>query len=354
MTSHIWHALLKSNHMLSLCLFVLLNGLSAMATLFFPFYSSQNLTLPAIAILAGSVILFMLGLSHVNRLISLNITAFCYGLLWAAQILIKDNLLIQHHHPVLMMSLMSVLLVATLSFINNISAFILYCLPVYLVVFWLNHNEYGLWLTFTVALPALGIAIQHQIQKRHREYIQRVMHKFKEERERLSDLSMLDPLTGLYNRRGFQHRFDSTMAKKEGNHYILLLDIDRFKSYNDHYGHSMGDQTLTRVSAAIRNAVRAKDIVVRYGGEEFLVMLTNINSEQALQTAERIRQYVYDLNIVHQFNNELSGNITISIGLTPLHGNNIEQALLQADKALYQAKNHGRNQILTTESFDQS
>ena len=351
MTSHIWHALLKSNHMLSLCLFFLLNGLSAIATLFFPSYSLQNATLPVIAISVGSIILFLLSLSNANRLININIVAFFYGLLWAAQLIIKNNLLIGHHHPVLMISLMSVLLIATLSFINNILAFLLYCLPVYLVVFWLDHNEYGLWLALTIALPALGITIQYQIQKRHKESIQRLMQKFKEERERLSDLSMLDPLTGLYNRRGFQHHFDNVMARREGNHYILLLDIDRFKSYNDHYGHSMGDQTLIRVSATIRNAVRANDIVVRYGGEEFLVMLTNINSEQALQTAERIRQHVYDLNIIHQFNNELSGNITISIGLTPLQGKNIEQAVLQADKALYQAKDHGRNQILTTESF---
>lgn len=330
----------------------MLNGLSAIATLFFPFYSPQNFTLPFIGILISSIILFGLSLSHANRLININIIAFCYGLLWAMQLIIKDNILVEHHHPVLMMSLMSVLLVATLSFINNIFAFILYCLPVYLVVFWLDHNGYGLWLAFTVALPVLGITIQHQIQKRHREYIQRIMHRFEEERGRLSDLSMLDPLTGLYNRRGFKHRFDSVMAKKEGSHYILLLDIDSFKSYNDHYGHSMGDQTLTRVSAAIRDAVRANDIVVRYGGEEFLVMLTNISGEQALQTAERIRQYVYDLKITHQFNSELTGNITISIGLTPLHGKNIEHALLQADKALYQAKNNGRNQILTTESLE--
>jgi len=352
MTSHIWHALLKSKHMLSLFLFILLNGLSSVATLFCPFYSQQHITLPVILIMVSSIVLLTLTLSYANRLININIIALFYGLLWASQIITKNHLLTEYQYPVLMMSLLSVLLIATLSFINNIYAFILYCLPVYLVVFWLNDNEYGPWLVFTIALPALGITIQHQIQKRHAEFNQRLMNKFQEERERLSDLSMLDPLTGLYNRRGFQHRFESLMAQGKGNHFILLLDIDRFKSYNDHYGHSMGDQTLTRVSAAIRDAVRAKDIVARYGGEEFLVMLTDIQSSQALQTAERIRQYVYDLNITHQFNNELTNNITISIGITPLQGNDIEQALLLADQALYKAKNHGRNKILPTELFD--
>ena len=352
MTSHIWHSLLKSKHMLSLCLFILLNGLSSVALLFCPFYSQQHIALPAILILASSSILLPLTLFYANRLININIVALFYGLLWALLLVIKNDLLTEYQHPVLMMSLLSVLLIATLSFINNIYAFILYCLPVYLAVFWLDNSDYGLWLIFPVVLPALGITIQYQIQKRHTEFNQRLMNKFQEERERLSDLSMLDPLTGLYNRRGFQHRFESIMAQDKGNHFILLLDIDRFKSYNDHYGHTMGDQTLTRVSAAIRDAVRAKDIVARYGGEEFLVMLTDVQSSQALQTAERIRQYVYDLNIIHQFNNELDNNITISIGITPLQGDDIEHAILLADQALYKAKNHGRNKILPAEAFE--
>lgn len=348
MTSHIWHALLKNKHMLSLCLFALLNGLSAIAALFFPFYSQHNVTLPVVLILTSSLILITMAISYANRLININIAAFFYGLLWASQIIIKNNLLAGEQHAVLMMSLLSVLLIATLSFINNIYAFILYCLPVYLAVFWLDNNEYGPWLAFTVILPILGITIQYQIQRYHTELNQRLMTKFKEERERLSDLSMLDPLTGLYNRRGFQHRFDSIMAHGAGNHFILLLDIDCFKAYNDHYGHTMGDQTLTQVSAAIRDAVRTHDVVARYGGEEFLVMLTNIQHTQALQTAERIRQYVYNLNIEHKFNNELSDNITISIGISPLQGNDINQALLLADQALYKAKNNGRNKILST------
>lgn len=335
-----------------MCLFILLNGLSSIATLFCPFYSEQHITLPVVLILASSIILLALILFYANRLININIVAFFFGLLWASQLIIKNNLLTGYQHPILMMGLLSVLLIATLSFINNIYAFILYYLPVYLAVFWLDNSNYRLWLIFPVVLPALGITIQYQIQKRQIEFNQRMLNKFQEERERLSDLSMLDPLTGLYNRRGFQHRFDSIMAQGEGNHFILLMDIDRFKSYNDHYGHSMGDQTLMRVSAAIRDAVRAKDIVSRYGGEEFLVMLTDIQSPQALQTAERIRQYVYDLNITHQFNNLLDNNLTISIGITPLQGDDIEQAILLADRALYKAKNHGRNKILPAEMAD--
>lgn len=344
--------MLKSKHMLSLCLFILLNGLSSVASFFCPFYSQQNVTLPIALILIGSIILLSFTLLYANRLININIVALFYGLLWASQLIIQNRLHTEFQHPILMISLLSVLLIATLSFINNIYAFILYCLPVYLTIFWLDNSDYRLWLIFPAILVALGITIHYQIEKHHAEFNRRLMNKFQEERERLSDLSMLDPLTGLYNRRGFQHRFDSIMAQGKENHFILLLDIDRFKSYNDHYGHSMGDQTLTRVSTAIRDAVRAKDIVARYGGEEFLVMLTDIQSSQALQTAERIRQYVYDLNIIHQYSNESDNNITISIGITPLQGDDIEHALLLADQALYKAKNHGRNKILPTELFD--
>jgi len=352
MTSYIWHVLLKNKHMLSLCLFILLNGLTAVAALFCPLYSQQDITLPVILVIASSIILLALTLFYASRLININIIAFFYGLFWASQLFIKNDLPAEYQHAVLMISLLSVLLIATLSFINNINAFILYCLPVYLAIFWLDDSKNGLWLVFITLLPVLGITFQYQIQKRHAEFNQRMMNKLQEEQERLNDLSMLDPLTGLYNRRGFQNRFDSIMAQGKGNHFILLLDIDRFKSYNDHYGHSMGDQTLIRVSAAIRDAVRAKDLVARYGGEEFLVMLTDIQGTHALQTAERIRQYVYDLNITHQFNNEIDENITISIGITPLQGNDLEQALLLADQALYKAKNHGRNKILPTELFD--
>lgn len=103
----------------------------------------------------------------------------------------------------------------------------------------------------------VGIAIQHVIQKRYDNFAQQLMFKLLAERETLNGLSMLDPLTGLYNRRGLQNRLDTLQASGSHEHYVLLLDIDHFKAYNDHYGHMMGDQALIRVSAAIRDAVRS-------------------------------------------------------------------------------------------------
>lgn len=92
---------------------------------------------------------------------------------------------------------------------------------------------------------------------------------------------MVDPLTGLYNRRGFQNRLENLFALGSERNVVVVLDIDHFKAYNDHYGHMMGDQALARVSAAIRDAVRSRDIVARFGGEEFLVLLTNTDLEMA-------------------------------------------------------------------------
>ncbi len=172
------------------------------------------------------------------------------------------------------------------------------------------------------------------------------MDKLLKERNTLNDLSMLDPLTGLYNRRGLQNRMNTILALDSSEHFILLLDIDHFKAYNDHYGHVMGDQALIQVSAAIRNSVRSRDIVARFGGEEFMVMLTSSSAETALQAAERIRQRVYDLKIAHRFNESVATHVTISIGMTPLINADIDSALKRADSALYEAKNQGRNIIL--------
>ncbi len=249
------------------------------------------------------------------------------------------------------MVLLTILFIGSISFINNLRAFTLHCLPVTLTILWLDQGEHWLRVLYSIALPGIGITIQHIIQRRNDKFTQRLMNKLLEEKETLSDLSMIDPLTGLYNRRGFQNRLENVMAAGSGNHYVLLLDIDHFKAYNDNYGHSMGDQALIRVSAAVRDAVRSRDIVTRYGGEEFMVLLTNINADIALQTAERIRQRVYDLKILHLFNEQVATNVTISIGLAPLNDGGIEEALRLADKALYRAKHQGRNSILTSGSL---
>lgn len=114
-----------------------------------------------------------------------------------------------------------------------------------------------------MALPMMGIAIQHVIQKRYDNFAQQLMFKLMAEREILNGLSMFDPLTGLYNRHGLQSRLDTLQVLDNHEHYVLLLDIDHFKTYNDHCGHMMGDQALIRVISGNLG----RDIVYRFGGE---------------------------------------------------------------------------------------
>ncbi|AJZ88070.1 GGDEF domain-containing protein [Cedecea neteri] len=351
MTAQTWRALLKAKQQLSLRLFLLLNALAAAFSMLFPLHSAGRITPAVVAILLISLTLLGWQMMNKKQLINLNFVSLFLGLFWAMHIFIKNAAIGDLDTSFLVISLMSVLFIGAISFINNIVAFLLHSLPVALVVLWLGNVDQWLRVIYSIALPAIGITIQHIIQKRNDRFTQRLMNKLLEEKETLTDLSMLDPLTGLYNRRGFQNRLEHIQASGHGSHYVLLLDIDHFKSYNDHYGHAMGDQALIRVSAAIRDAVRSRDIVTRYGGEEFMIMLTNIDAERAMQSAERIRQRVFDLDIPHMFNNQVATNVTVSIGLAPFVEGSVDDALSLADKALYQAKNRGRNSILTTETI---
>lgn len=169
-----------------------------------------------------------------------------------------------------------------------------------------------------------------------------------QEHNTLSDLNMLGLLTGLYNRRRLQNRLDILLALNGDNHSVLLFDIDHSRAYNDHYGHTIGDQALIRVPVAIYNAVCSRDIVARLGGEEFMVPLTNSSEGAAWQTAERIRQRVYGLKIPHTLNENVAINATTSTGLMPLTGNNIEQALARVDGTLYKTRSKRHSIILAS------
>ena len=319
-----------------------------------PSANTQHLTVPIIMVLVISLLCLFLQLLNKKTLININAVSLIIGSLWAWHIYTKVSVMPMADLNFLIIALLSVLFIGSISFINNIQAFTASCLPVIIMVFWLDQGDHWPQVLYSTILPVIGITIQNVIQQRNDNFTRRLMDKLLEEKETLNDLSMLDPLTGLYNRRGFQNRLETVLTVGTGTHFVLLLDIDHFKAYNDNYGHSMGDQALTRVSAAIRDAVHSRDIVTRYGGEEFLVLLTNVDAEQALQTAERIRQRVYDLKIPHLFNDDVATHVTTSIGLAKLEQQNIEEALRQADSALYRAKRQGRNNILSSESLQPS
>ena len=124
---------------------------------------------------------------------------------------------------------------------------------------------------------------------------------------------------------------------------VILLDIDHFKKINDHYGHLHGDQVLAKVAQCAKETIRDSDIIFRYGGEEFLILLTNTSLDGACLLGERIRNEIMKL----QMADLPSAKVTVSLGVATLHSGDEQQNFIdRADKALYQAKEKGRNRVI--------
>lgn len=164
---------------------------------------------------------------------------------------------------------------------------------------------------------------------------------------RLEHMSITDGLTGLHNHRYFQGRLaeiEETRSVKQ-NHTLLMVDVDNFKNYNDTLGHVNGDVLLKELAQLIKRNVRQFDIVARYGGEEFAVILMNCPKEEARIIAERIRLAVEDYEFYGR-EYQPRGRVTVSIGLAAYEQvGNKDELLLSADKALYHAKERGRNRV---------
>lgn len=154
-------------------------------------------------------------------------------------------------------------------------------------------------------------------------------------------MAVTDALTALANRRGIEQHMRREVARVVRHGYRLsfvMLDIDHFKRVNDRFGHSMGDEVLRRVAESVSKTLRTSDVAARWGGEEFLVVLTDTGLDGARMCAERIRGAVDALDIPRV------GNVTISAGAAELaRGEELSITLLRADELLYQAKAAGRN-----------
>jgi len=169
--------------------------------------------------------------------------------------------------------------------------------------------------------------------------------------EELKKLTITDSLTGLLNRRYLYERLKDEVARSERYGHrlsLLMLDLDGFKYCNDTFGHLFGDKTLKNIAEALQNTVRSMDIVARYGGDEFMVILPETAETLAIDIAERLRNNVAQIAVLPQ---ETGGSvpqpITTSIGVVcyPEHGETIELLFENVDKALYRAKNKGKNRI---------
>ncbi|MEN8303922.1 MAG: diguanylate cyclase [Campylobacterota bacterium] len=156
-----------------------------------------------------------------------------------------------------------------------------------------------------------------------------------------------DFLTGLYNRRYFFKSMDDYISAEEGQNEqfaVAMLDIDHFKEINDKYGHDIGDKVIVHLADVLMSSTNYRDIVSRFGGEEFCIVLKNINRFSALEIFDRLRRDV-ESSIVYSDKKEPI-QFTISIGVALYNEDGLEEAINQADMMLYNAKNAGRNQVV--------
>ena len=171
--------------------------------------------------------------------------------------------------------------------------------------------------------------------------------------EKLHDTSLRDGMTNLYNRRFLEEFIDQVMsqAKREDvNYHLLMLDVDFFKMVNDTYGHDIGDIVIIALAKVLKENTREADLAIRYGGEEFVVMLHNATDEGALQVAQKIHsefgKLIFDVGV----NDKLQKTVSIGMSKFPSDGDTIWKCIKFADTALYEAKNTGRNKIVTFKS----
>ncbi|MEE3350096.1 MAG: GGDEF domain-containing protein [Candidatus Gastranaerophilaceae bacterium] len=159
-------------------------------------------------------------------------------------------------------------------------------------------------------------------------------------------LSLTDALTGLYNRRHFDNTVEREFLRSKrygGDLTIAIIDIDFFKKINDTYGHLCGDYVLKEVAYLISDNFRKTDLVFRYGGEEFVALLTETSLESAKIPLERLRKKIENSAFIYAGQKI---NVTVSIGASVNNAETVTEFLDNADKALYKAKNAGRNKLI--------
>jgi len=212
------------------------------------------------------------------------------------------------------------------------------------------NDEYSLVVSFTTKTQTEISRINHCIPsiKNYLEAAKPVIES-RILTDRLRETSLKDALTGLYNRR-FLEEFIDTFTKqaqrRNETYTILMLDIDFFKQVNDTYGHDVGDMVIAELGKVIRQSVRESDLAVRYGGEEFVILLQNATKEGGLKVAKLINENFAALRFDVGTGETIKKTISIGIAVFPEDANTIWKCIKLADNALYIAKTTGRNKIV--------
>jgi diguanylate cyclase (GGDEF)-like protein len=169
--------------------------------------------------------------------------------------------------------------------------------------------------------------------------------------------SLSDPLTGLANRRFLQEILLRELRRAQRSNQpvaLIIADIDHFKGVNDTYGHNVGDEVLEQIAGIMLSSVRATDFVIRYGGEEFVILQPETRAADAAAVAEKLRKTIGDTIMESTSRPGITLKVTISAGVAafPIDGQTGEQVILKADKALYWAKQAGRNRVATMQDTE--
>jgi diguanylate cyclase (GGDEF)-like protein len=186
--------------------------------------------------------------------------------------------------------------------------------------------------------------------RRNEEILQQLLKKTRV-------LSITDGLTMLYNQSHFIEMLRHEIAQSKRYQLcfsLIIFDVDNFKKYNDYHGHIYGSRALAQIGGIMKAVFRSSDVMARYGGDEYVIILPNTDKVGAFLAADRLREKV-ESEIFYGEKKQPMGKITISLGITsyPEHGETIEEILSKADKALYHAKKMGRNRtVIFSEDID--
>jgi diguanylate cyclase len=196
----------------------------------------------------------------------------------------------------------------------------------------------------TVSLKQSGESIQKKLTESTQE-----INTLRKDLQQVTIEAQRDFLTGVFNRKTFEKVFDEMAIRLKESHKdmcLLMLDIDHFKRFNDKFGHLLGDEVLKIVARALTDVLKGRDIVARFGGEEFVVILPDTPIDGAMKVAEVIRKTIADKELKRKDTGENYGSLTVSIGVARLRQSDTLPTLLKrADDALYQSKDMGRNRV---------
>ncbi len=198
----------------------------------------------------------------------------------------------------------------------------------------------------TSNLKKSGDKINEKLEESKKE-----INTLKKDLQQVTIESQRDFLTGVFNRKAFEKFVDEQMVSSvqtKQDLCLLMIDIDHFKQFNDRFGHLLGDEVLKIVARTLMDILKGRDVVARFGGEEFIVVLPETPVSGALKVAEMIRSTIASKELKRKDTGETYGTITVSMGVARFRGDSdtLPTLIKRADDALYQAKHNGRNQVV--------